>query len=166
MPCSRRAWRQLEQALECDAEVADAGRTPVILVHGTGATPQENWSGGCARALPRVGFPVRTAQLPERALVDLRVSAEYVVHAFREVSRLSGHKVSLVGHGQGGLHPVWALRFWPAWPTRSRTQSAWPPRTAGRCTRTWNVVTCAPLDRLITSRWLSTPSGSNWSWTS
>lgn len=103
----------LEQALECDANVADAGRTPVILIHGTGATPEENWSGSYAKALPRVGFPVCTVKLPERALVDLQISVEYVVHAIREVSRLSGREVSLVGHSQGGLHPVWALRFWP-----------------------------------------------------
>ncbi|WP_026453918.1 esterase/lipase family protein [Saccharomonospora iraqiensis] len=103
----------LEQALECDADVAEARRTPMILVHGTGATPEENWSAGYARALPRRGFPVCTVELPERALVDLQVSVEYVVHAIREVSRLSGREVSLIGHSQGGLHPVWALRFWP-----------------------------------------------------
>lgn len=103
----------LEQALECDADVADARRTPVILVHGTGATPEENWAGSYAKALPRVGFPVCTVELPERALVDLQVSVEYVVYAIREVHRISDREVSLVGHSQGGLHPVWALRFWP-----------------------------------------------------
>ncbi|WP_114451629.1 esterase/lipase family protein [Halopolyspora algeriensis] len=105
-------WR-LEQALECGEKVASAERTPVILVHGTGATPEENWSGGYVQALPRAGFPVCTVELPERALVDLQVSAEYVVHAIREVYELSGREVGLVGHSQGGLHPVWALRFWP-----------------------------------------------------
>ncbi len=103
----------LDQALECDANVADSGRTPVILVHGTGATPEENWAGGYAEALPRAGFPVCTVELPERALVDLQVSVEYVVHAVRAVHELSGREVGLVGHSQGGLHPVWALRFWP-----------------------------------------------------
>jgi hypothetical protein len=40
---------------ECDDDVARVDETPVILVHGTGATPEENWSGGYAQALPRAG---------------------------------------------------------------------------------------------------------------
>ncbi len=51
-----------------------AAQTPVILLHGTGSTPEESFDAGYAAALPKLGFPVCTVRFPERALVDLQRS--------------------------------------------------------------------------------------------
>jgi triacylglycerol lipase len=103
---------ELERSLSCSGPLTGARRTPVLLVHGTGSNPQESWRSGYAYALPREGFVTCTVELPERAMGDLQISSEYVVHAIRDVARRSGRRVAVVGHSQGGLHPVWALRFW------------------------------------------------------
>jgi len=39
--------------------------------------------------------------------------AEYVVHAIRRMHALSGRRIAIVGHSQGGMIMRWALRFWP-----------------------------------------------------
>jgi triacylglycerol esterase/lipase EstA (alpha/beta hydrolase family) len=35
------------------------------------------------------------------------------VFAIRRMHRLSGQKVSIVGHSHGGMNFRWALRYWP-----------------------------------------------------
>ena len=103
----------LERSLTCPGSLSsDGGENPVLLVHGTGSREDETWRSGYLYALPRAGFPACAVRLPARAMGDVQISSEYVVHAIREMSRLSGRRVSVVGHSQGGLHPVWALRFW------------------------------------------------------
>jgi len=103
---------QLERSLTCSGPLAGAARTPVLLVHGTGSNAEESWRSGYLHALPRAGFPTCAVQLPARAMDDAQVSAEYVVFAVRRMAALSGRRIGVVGHSQGGLHPLWALRFW------------------------------------------------------
>ena len=103
---------ELQRSLTCSGPLEGAARTPVLLVHGTGSNVQESWRSGYLHALPREGFPACAVQLPERSMTDAQISAEYVVFAIREMAARSGRRVSVVGHSQGGLHPVWALRFW------------------------------------------------------
>lgn len=90
-----------------------ASRGPVLLIHGTGATAAENWSWGYQPALTKAGFGVCTIDLPERGKLDVQVSADHVVQAIRSIYDATGRKVSVVGHSQGGLHPVWVTRFFP-----------------------------------------------------
>lgn len=105
---------QLDAALSCPASISSPGKTPILLVHGTFTNPQETWSWGYQRVLASKGYPVCTVTLPERAEVDLQVSAEYVVHSLRRMNALSGRKVSAIGHSQGGSLITWAMRFWPS----------------------------------------------------
>ncbi len=102
----------LDAALACPSTFAP-DRTPVLLVHGTASTPQESWGHGYVRALARRGYSVCTVRLPDRSLGDAQTSAEYVVSAIRTVSERAGRQISVIGHSQGGILAMWALRFWP-----------------------------------------------------
>ena len=104
---------QLAGALACTGGVDGAPRTPVLLVHGTGGTREENWSASYQPALSSFGIPWCAVQLPERATGDIQTSAEYVVHAIRDMRRRAGRRISIIGASQGGALPRWALRFWP-----------------------------------------------------
>ena len=102
----------LAAATHCDAG-ATAHHHTVLLVHGTGATDDEAWSWNYEKALPTAGFGVCTVTLPDRALGDFTVAAQYAVYAARQAFRVSGQKIGILGHSQGGLMAVWIAKFWP-----------------------------------------------------
>jgi hypothetical protein len=108
----------LEQALVCRGQLKGAARAPVILVHGTGSTPEESFSFGYAHVLPKLGFPVCTVRLPDFGRADIQRSMQYVVYAIREVARRSGRTVSLVGHSQGATLVTYAPYFWRDLPAK------------------------------------------------
>ena len=89
-------------------------KEPVLLVHGTFATPQENWGGNYALVLPQLGYDVCTVALPYRSLGDIQVAAEYVVYAVKYIYATTGQKVNILGHSQGPLEPRWAIKWWPS----------------------------------------------------
>jgi len=103
---------RLAASLSCPASFR-ADRDPVLLVHGTATNSHDTWSENYLRALPAMGFSVCIVDLPERALGDIQVAAEYVVNAIRTVAAASGRRVDVIGHSQGTLEPRWALRWWP-----------------------------------------------------
>jgi hypothetical protein len=100
----------LDDAVRCPKRLT---RKTVLLVHGTSVTADENWSWSWARALPPAGFDVCTVEMPDRLLIDIQTTSEYVVHAIRTVARRSGQRISVVGLSQGAIQPRWALRWWP-----------------------------------------------------
>jgi len=108
----------LERALVCRGDVDGAGKPAVLLVHGTGSSPEESYSFGYTHALRALGFPVCTVQLPGYGVVDMQRSIQYVVYATREVARRSGRKVSLIGHSQGAVLVTYASYFWPDLPAQ------------------------------------------------
>jgi triacylglycerol esterase/lipase EstA (alpha/beta hydrolase family) len=102
----------LTASLQCSPDVTGAVRDPVLLVPGTGSGPNEftwNW----VRALTAAHAPFCTVSLLQHGLADIQASAEYVVHAIRTMHAMSGRKIAIVGHSQGGMIPRWALRYWP-----------------------------------------------------
>ncbi|MGH2690278.1 MAG: esterase/lipase family protein [Actinomycetota bacterium] len=103
----------LAQSLHCYGDVASATRDPVILLHGTTSTGRESWRSGYVPALREAGYPACIVDFPDRSMGDIQVSAEYAVAAVRTVSAQSGRNVALVGHSQGALEALWAVRFWP-----------------------------------------------------
>jgi triacylglycerol esterase/lipase EstA (alpha/beta hydrolase family) len=108
---------QLSAALRCTPGVSTNRREPILLVPGTTLTPEENFSWNYEPALDALGLPYCTIELPDKAMGDIQVAAEYVVYALRTMSRFHGHKdarkVQIIGYSQGGMVPRWALRFWP-----------------------------------------------------
>lgn len=108
VPASR-----LAQSVQCTASARHARRDVVLFVHGTTVTPKENFSWNWFPALDRRGWPYCAVTLPGHAMGDIQVSAEYIVYAIRHAHRISGRKIDILGHSQGGSAPRFALRFWP-----------------------------------------------------
>lgn len=113
----------LESAAQCRAGAAlggfdvvtGAGRSePVLLVHGSGVTREENWSWNWWPWLADAGFEVCWLQLPETGYADLQTSAEYIAYAVRRMAAVSEEKVDVLGHSSGALTPRWTLRYFAA----------------------------------------------------
>lgn len=113
-PTIRTATSTLARSLVCSPGVDQAATTPVLLVHGTRVTARENWSLVYLPSLTQLGIPWCYVKLPQRATGDIQISAEYVVHAIREMYDRAHRPVSVIGASQGGMLPRWALRFWPS----------------------------------------------------
>jgi pimeloyl-ACP methyl ester carboxylesterase len=113
-PALKASTAKLRAALTCPSSLAGAKQDPVLLIHGTFADSQINWSFNYAKQLPAVGHPVCWVDLPGKAAGDIQVSTEYVVFAIRQMAKQSGRHVALLSHSQGGLEARWALRWWPS----------------------------------------------------
>jgi pimeloyl-ACP methyl ester carboxylesterase len=103
----------LQQAFACSDDLSGARRDPVLLVHGTFADSDINWSWNYGETLPARGEPTCTVDLPDLSAGDIQVSTEYVVYAIRAMAREGGRRVGVIGFSQGGLEARWALRWWP-----------------------------------------------------
>lgn len=102
----------LRDSLRC-GNVAEGRRAPVLLIPGTTLTPREDFSWNYERVFAATGRPYCAVTLPNHAMGDIQRSAEYVVYAIRTVARMSGNKIGIVGHSQGGMIGRWALKYWP-----------------------------------------------------
>jgi pimeloyl-ACP methyl ester carboxylesterase len=103
----------LDAALTCGPGTTDASRPVALFIAGTTLTPQENFSWNYFRAFTAAGRPFCSVELPNHAMSDIQVSAEYVVAAIRAVHERSGRPVAVVGFSQGGMIGRWALKYWP-----------------------------------------------------
>lgn len=103
----------LADSLDCTANVSGASRDVVLLIPGTTLDPNTNFDGNWFPALDKLDWPYCSVALPDDAMNDIQVSAEYIVHAIREIRETSGRRVDLLGFSQGGLAPRFAMRFWP-----------------------------------------------------
>ena len=134
----------LDAALTCGPGTTDASRPVALFIAGTTLTPQENFSWNYFRAFTAAGRPFCSVELPNHAMSDIQVSAEYVVNAIRAVRERSGQKVAIVGFSQGGMIGRWALKYWPDTraklgeligidPSNHGTLDAYPICAAGGC---------------------------------
>lgn len=102
----------LDAALYCTD--GDADLDAVLLIPGTGLTPEPNFSWNYERAFAAQDRAYCTVELPRSATGDIQVAAEYVVHALRTMSSPARPEgTDVVGYSQGGMIGRWALRFWP-----------------------------------------------------
>ncbi len=77
---------QLDAALTCGPGTTDASRPVALFIAGTTLTPDENFSWNYFRAFTAAGRPFCSVELPNHAMSDIQVSAEYVVNAIRAVA--------------------------------------------------------------------------------
>jgi pimeloyl-ACP methyl ester carboxylesterase len=104
---------ELRAALHCDVSVAHATVEPVLLSPGTGFTGDGQYGGNWEPALTELHIPWCSISPPHYTLGDIQVAGEYLVYAIRAMSQLSGRRIAILGHSQGGMSMRWALRFWP-----------------------------------------------------
>lgn len=105
--------KELDASVRCSGGLDGAAVAPVLFVAGTTVTPREDFDWNWERAMRQMGRPYCDVTVPDRAMADIQVAGEYIVHAIREMHARSGRRIAIVGHSQGGMSPRWALRFWP-----------------------------------------------------
>ena len=98
--------------LQCPDTFTHPEQEPLLLVHGTFTNARENWGWNWQLAHAD-DMDVCTVTLPDRSLGDMQVQGELVAQAIREMADRSGGQVDVMGHSQGGLHPRWAVKWWP-----------------------------------------------------
>lgn len=84
---------------------------PVLLVHGTGVNAGLNFRWNYMKVLPDSGYPTCWLDLPDSALVDIQLSAEYVAITLEAMAKSAKGPVDVLGHSQGGLVPRWAIKY-------------------------------------------------------
>jgi triacylglycerol esterase/lipase EstA (alpha/beta hydrolase family) len=104
---------QLDAALSCNGDLGTGPAGPVLLVPGTAYSPETDFSWNWEPALSKLGIPWCAVALPGNGMGDVQVAAEYVVNGIRSMYAQAGHRISVLGHSQGGMLPRWAFRFWP-----------------------------------------------------
>ncbi|WP_205699071.1 hypothetical protein [Conexibacter sp. SYSU D00693] len=104
---------QAQRLLRCTDDVHGATRDPVLLIPGTTVDTRQDFSFSWEPALRAAGRPYCTYDPPASGMADIQVSGEYVVRQLHRIHALSGRKVDVVGHSQGGMVTRWALRFFP-----------------------------------------------------
>ena len=104
---------QLKAAMVCKGNPAHARRGAILLIPGTFATAEVNWSWNWQKLLPTLGWAACTVTLPQTGAGDIQANTEYVVAAVRLLAQRSGRPIAVMSHSQGGLEARWALRYWP-----------------------------------------------------
>ncbi|QIW98321.1 hypothetical protein AMS68_003839 [Peltaster fructicola] len=105
----------LASSLNCPYGYPTAASPPVLLVHGTFASGNETWNQTYVPALNAAGYTACYLELPQRAGIDMQVSAEYVAYNLHYISYLSGGlQTAVVTHSQGGPDTMWAFEWWPS----------------------------------------------------
>jgi triacylglycerol lipase len=109
---------ELDRELACEGGkeelTGDAENEPVLLIHGTTVTREQNWGWNYWGALTELGFEVCWVQLPDLAFGDIQTASEYVARAVEVMHERTGENVDLMGHSQGGLEARWVIKWFPA----------------------------------------------------
>ncbi|MEB3366690.1 lipase [Saccharopolyspora sp. S2-29] len=103
---------QLQAALSCHGDPG-GDLQPVLLSPATSVTPEQNYSWTYAKAFTAQDRFWCSVTMPDHTMGDIQVAGEHLVHSIREVHRLTGQRIAVLGHSQGGMSMRWALRFWP-----------------------------------------------------
>lgn len=96
--------------------MVNASSEPVLLESATGVNSDQNYAWNYERAFRANGIPYCTTNQPgadATNLGDIQVRGQYIVYAIRQMHAMSGRRIAVMGHSQGGMVMRWALRFWP-----------------------------------------------------
>jgi triacylglycerol lipase len=104
---------QVSSAMVCKGSVTHARHGAILLIPGTFATAEVNWSWNWQKLLPTLGWAACTITLPQTGAGDIQMNTQYVVSAIRMLSERSGRPIAVMSHSQGGLEARWALKWWP-----------------------------------------------------
>ena len=106
------ARSKLAASLTCSPGFAKSFRPPVLLTPAfSSAAVSYGWN--YIPQLKAAGIPFCSISVADEGYGDLQKTAEHVVYAVRRMSRVTGRRVTLLGHQHGGLDELWALTFWP-----------------------------------------------------
>lgn len=109
---------ELDRELACkggkEELSGEAENDPVLLVHGTSVTREQNWGWNYWDALSDLGFEVCWVQLPDLAFGDIQTASEYVARAVEVMHERTGESIDVMGHSQGGLEARWVIKWFPA----------------------------------------------------
>lgn len=111
-PALQVSQEQLEDALACTPNLAQATRDPVLLTPAF-STDEESFGWNYLPQLQSLGIPLCSLSIPDGGFGDLQNAAEYVVLAVRQMAAISERSIILFGHQHGPLDELWALMFWP-----------------------------------------------------
>lgn len=106
----------LRASLRCSKDVGASHRTPVLVLSGTAIDTPSMYGWNLERALAQEQVPYCASDQAgelRRNMDDLQVRGEYVTYGIRRLHALSGKRIAVIGHSQGGMIPRWSLRFWP-----------------------------------------------------
>lgn len=105
----------LAKSLRCSPGVRNAQREPVLLTPATTVDSDQNFGFNYEPLFRSLGIPYCTSDSPvdRDNMGDMQVRAQYVTYGIREMHRLAGRKIAVMGHSQGGMIMRWSLRFWP-----------------------------------------------------
>lgn len=91
------------------------GKTPVILVPGTGSYGGEAYEHNFAKLLKASSFgdPV-WLNIPGRMCDEAPKNAQHVAYAINYIATRCNKKVAVVAWSQGNLSTQWSLKYWPS----------------------------------------------------
>ncbi|KAI0013350.1 putative lipase [Xylariaceae sp. FL0662B] len=119
------AWRPVH---------VDGAKEVVLLVHGTGVTPEINWDYTLVPPLVRQGFQPCYVAVPYRLLLDIQTSAEYISHAIKKFAKeyqSPDGMISIISWSAGSLATQWTLTFYPETRSKVRRHIALGPSYRG-----------------------------------
>lgn len=102
-----------EGLLNCSENFPDVSKTPVLLIHGTALDVANNFAWNWIPALNQTETPFCTIELVSNGMGDAQESAERVVLALKEMKRIGGQEVDIMGYSQGGMIPRFAIKYFP-----------------------------------------------------
>ncbi|MGW4529274.1 lipase family alpha/beta hydrolase [Amycolatopsis sp. NPDC004378] len=105
----------LANSLRCTGNLRDATREPVLLTPATTVDSDQNFGFTYEPLFRKLGIPycASDSATDRYNMGDMQVRAQYVTYGIREMHRLAGRKIAVMGHSQGGMIMRWSLRFWP-----------------------------------------------------
>ncbi|KAI9162725.1 Lipase B [Paramyrothecium foliicola] len=109
----------LANAISCPQIVPEA-QGVVLLIHGSGLTPQINWNSTLLQPLIRSRYQPYYLEVPYRLFRDIQVSAEYISHAIKKLSQEQKQDITIISWSAGSLATQWTLVFYPE--TRAMTK--------------------------------------------